>query len=168
MIGESAILTDSQLESFFTVAKANIERDFMEAAVIWAEKAISEINMAVAHSLEGKFRACTEAGYNAAKIGGVYAFWIAKLKPVFAYLPRDFAINEYIALHAGISFVRERLDLQISLEGKEMWDFCDTLRFHTSSPHTMVHIFALWIERAKLRKENIDLKAKCAKLGARQ
>lgn len=153
-MGNPTLFTDGQLESFFIIAKANIERAIKEASVVWAQKTISEINMAVAHSLEGKFMACAEDGYNAAKIGGVYAFWIAKLKPVFAYSPHhDFAINEYIALHAGFSFVRERLGLSILLSENEMRDFCNTLRFHTSSPHTMVHIFSLLIERARLKSK---------------
>lgn len=159
-MGEPTLLNDDQLEAFFKIAKTNIELSFNDAGMIWTKKSLSEINMSVAHSLEGKFMSCAEDGYNAAKIGGVYAFWIAKLKPALAFLPRDFALNEYIALHAGFSFVRERIDIKVlPLNGKEMKDFCDTLRFHTSSPHTMVHMFALWIERAKLRKDIAALKS---------
>ena len=145
------LLTDAQLNAYFKTSKKLIEALNSDACMVWSIKTISEVNLSVRHSLEGKFKACSDKGYNAAKIGGTYTFWISKLKPAFALLPRDFCINEYIALHAGFAYVRERTQIIINLSRSEMCDICDTLRFHTSSPHTLTHIFELWIARENLK-----------------
>lgn len=109
------LLSDEQLSRYFKLAKEIIEESNEKACVVWSEKTISEVNLSVAHSLEGKFKACGGTGYNASKIGGAYTFWIAKLKPAFALLPRDFCVNEYVGLHAGFAYVRERTKIAIKL-----------------------------------------------------
>lgn len=112
----------------------------------WSNKSISQVNLSVAHSLEGKFKSCNDNDPRASKIAATYTFWMAKLKPAFALLPKDFSVNEYIALHAGFAYVRERAKIVIKLYGPEMCDICDTLRFHTSSPHMMMQLSELWIK----------------------
>lgn len=147
------LMTDEQIARHFQAAKPIVERGIPEMCLVWPRKAISEVNVCVLRSLESKFRACAEDGFSVAKVAGCHTFWIAKLKPAFALLNRDFALNEYVALLAGISYVRERMGLQIVLTGDEMRNMCDTLRFHTSSTHMLTHIFAGWIEREISRRK---------------
>lgn len=128
----------------------------------WSETVVSEIMPNVARSLSNKFKAC-ENGYSAAKIAALYTFWIARLKPGFGLEKAPLYVNEYLALKVGFSIVHERLNIDITLTRDEMLLICDILRYHTSSPHMLLNLYNVWIEREKLktclRKNNIDPKS---------
>lgn len=118
--------------------------------VDWTRASLEEINANVTRSLLKKYGACKH-GPNAAKVAGCYAFWIAKLKPMFTVITNFTTINEYAGIATGISYIQERLGVQIRLDRDETLNICDTLRYHTSSPHAMSHMFTLWAEREKLK-----------------
>lgn len=101
-------------------------------------------------SLLKKYSGCKD-GFMASKIAGLYAFWIAKLKPGFTIITNYRAINEYAGILTGQAYIYERLGISIKLDRYELLEIVTTLRYHTSSPHTMMHIFKLWSEREKLK-----------------
>lgn len=147
------ILPDNDLASVFKKVKTVVEEKHPTVFFDWSRPVLSEITPNVERSLKGKFQGCDE-GYAAAKIAALYTFWIAKLKPAFSIMSTHFGLNEWIALCVGFAIVRERLGVSIRLSQAELLDICDTLRYHTSSPHTMLHIFIGWIEREKLRNHS--------------
>lgn len=155
MVGDQVMsheweVPDSKIEEIFRKAKHIIEQRDRNIFFDWSRIVIGEITPNVTRTLNNKFQACNDR-YKATKIAGLYTFWTAKLKPGFGIMTNSLFINEYLALVLGFSIVRERLDITISLDKDELLDICDTLRYHTSSPHTLMHIFEGWVERERLR-----------------
>ncbi|MBQ9407421.1 MAG: hypothetical protein IJU37_11885 [Desulfovibrio sp.] len=129
---------------------------------LWSNAILSEVNPNVERSLNSKFSGCN-GKYGEAKIAGLYTFWIAKLKPAFS-LEGGRVVNERLAFSVGFSYIRERLSIDICLNAEEMENVHNTLRYHTSSPHTMMHLYEGWIERERLRCENVQLKKELERL----
>lgn len=132
--------------------KTSENPDNPDASIIgWSTPTLQEINPRVMRSLENKYSACQKSGFKAAKVAGLYAFWIAKLKPIFSPFTHFRGLNEYAGLNVGIGYITERINIEISIDKEEVFDLCDTLRYHTSSPHAMMHLFTLLTERQKLK-----------------
>lgn len=144
------LIDEDHIAYTFKETKTILEAYNKTIFVDWIRPVLEEVNANVTRSLLRKFSACDD-GFKAAKIAGIYAFWIAKLKPMFTIITNFRTLNEYVGLMVGIAYVKERLGIDIKLEREELLEMCDTLRYHTSSPHTMIHIFTLWIERQKLK-----------------
>lgn len=130
--------------------KVRLENEKPSVTFDWSNTVVSEITPNVERTLSKKFKACHE-NYNEPKIAGLYSFWISKLKPAFGLEKSPLYANEYLALKIGLSLISERLKLDISLNRQEFITICDTLRYHTSSPHMLYNLYNLWIEREKLR-----------------
>lgn len=145
-------IPDDGMEKIFRRTKYQLQQQNQKIFFDWSRPALSEITPNVARTLERKFQAC-EPGYSATKIAALYAFWIAKLKPGFGIMTNHLVINEYLALAVGFAIIRERIGIDIHLSQGELLGICETLRYHTSSPHTMMHIFNGWVEREKLRRK---------------
>jgi hypothetical protein len=90
---------------------------------------------------------------NVAKIAGVVAFWVRKLKP-FSYDADEtasgnkfHALNELIAIEAGISICNSYKDdysrVEFSLDKRLLLDWLHSLRFHSHSPHSSMFAFEL-------------------------
>lgn len=118
-------------------------------AFTWSNAVLSEVVPNVERTLRSKFVSCN-GKYSEAKIAGLYTFWIAKLKPAFS-IEASRIVNEKLALSVGFAYLWERLSLAIRLNPDEAESIYNTLRYHTSSPHTMMHIYEGWIDREKLR-----------------
>jgi hypothetical protein len=146
-------LTDEFLEQVFRRCKEIIESQNDKIFFNWSRTALSEVTPNVKRSLHKKFKGCEEEGYSAAKIAGLYTFWIAKLKPGFSILETTLVLNEYLALCVGIAIIRERLSIEIKLDENEFLGMCDALRYHTSSPHMLMNLYELWIEREELKSK---------------
>lgn len=144
------LIDTRKIEINFRDIKNILEKRDNTIFVSWTQAALDEVNANAERSLLKKFSAC-EDGFMSAKVAGIYAFWIAKLKPMFTIITNFTAINEYAGIATGIGYIWERIGVRIRLERNEIVDICETLRYHTSSPHAMMHIFSLWIERENLR-----------------
>lgn len=144
------IIPDDKIAAVFSSMKSILESRDKTIFFDWTRSTLEEVTPNVRRSLAHKYNGCEE-GYRASKIAGLYAFWIAKLKPAFSIIANFRALNEYAGLQTGIAYIKERLNIDIKLDRDELLEICETLRYHTSSPHTMMHIFALWVEREKLR-----------------
>ncbi len=146
------VLPDEVLSAYFKQAKTRIEKNNDKIFFDWSRPVLSEISPNVERSLNGKFASCEEEGYSAIKIAAIYTFWIAKLKPGFTILETAVAVNEWLGLVVGIGIIRERLGVDICLSQDELVSVCETLRYHTSSPHMLYHLYSGWIERERLRQ----------------
>lgn len=143
-------LPDEFLESVFRKCKEIIQAQNDQVFFDWSRPTLSEVTPNVRRSLSKKFRNCNE-GYSAAKIAGLYTFWVAKLKPGFGIMTTHLVLNEYLALAVGFAIISERLSIEIKLDKDELLGMCDALRYHTSSPHMLMNLYNLWIQREKLR-----------------
>ena len=150
------ILTDQNLRVY--------SQDFLESMhienALYSNKIIAEINVNVLRSLHKKFIACKD-GYAIAKIAGAYAFWIAKLKPLFAVNSRLF-INEAFAFIVAATIISDKIHINIPLQydGFNVKIFLETIRYHTTSPRAMTHLFESLIVIGRLRSEIKELKKK--------
>lgn len=90
---------------------------------------------------------------NVAKIAGVVAFWVRKLKP-FCYAPDQAArsnklspLNELIGVQAGLAICRLYKDdfscEEFHLPKRLLTDWLHSLRFHSHSPHSALFSFEL-------------------------
>jgi hypothetical protein len=147
---QSWTLPDSYLEKIFRKHKKFLESQNKNIFFDWSRPVLSEVSPNVARSLHKKFSAC-EDGYSAAKIAALYTFWIARLKPGFGIMSTHIVVNEYLGLAIGFAIIRERIGIDIILSPDELLDMFDTLRYHTTSPHMLMHMYGMWIEREKLR-----------------
>jgi hypothetical protein len=98
---------------------------------------------------------------NVAKIAGVVAFWVRKLKP-FCYAYSEIAksgklstLNELIAIQAGLAICRQCYDDYSAeefqpLSKRLLNDWLHSLRFHSHSPHSSMFAFEL------LTTKNVD------------
>lgn len=147
------LIPDKKLSEFLGALRHQLQesKNPDASSIGWSTPTLEEINPNVIRSLSKKYRACEDNGFKAAKIAGLYAFWIAKLKPVFSPFNAFRCLNEYAALNVGIGYINERINIEITLDNEEVLDLCDTLRYHTSSPHALMHLFTLLIEREKLK-----------------
>jgi len=88
---------------------------------------------------------------NAAKIAGVVAFWIRKLKPL--HVEKDSAhpflfINEFVALKVGLAIWERYFDDSASkevvkLNHRILRDWIFSFRYHSHSPHSSLISFEL-------------------------
>lgn len=164
------LIPEDKLSAFFGALREQLQENLNpenpDASIIgWSTPTLEEINPNVRRSLKNKYRACEDKGFKAAKIAGLYAFWIAKLKPIFSPFTSFRGLNEYAGLNVGIGYINERLDIEITIDRDEVFDMCDTLRYHTSSPHAMMHLFMLLIERESLKKKLSEAEKKLNKHG---
>ena len=143
-------LSDEFLETIFGYQKKRLECENKQIFFDWSRAALSEVTPNVKRSLDKKFRRCDD-GYTAAKIAGLYTFWIAKLKPGFGIIDNHLIINEYLALCVGFAIINERLSIRIKLEKNELLNMCDALRYHTSSPLMLMNLYELWVAREELK-----------------
>lgn len=144
------------LKAYFSQAKERLKKENPPTQFNWSDTVLSEIAPNVDRSLHGKFPAC-DPEFSAIKIGALYTFWIAKLKPGFGLERAPLDINEYLALKTGLSIIDERLDIKIKLSDDEILEICDTLRYHTTSPNSLTLLFSAWTDREKVRSEQIKL-----------
>jgi hypothetical protein len=90
---------------------------------------------------------------NVAKIAGIVAFWVRKLKPFF-YDPSETAtggklttLNESIAVNAGLAICKScKDDLtkdEFHISERLYLDWLHSLRFHSHSPHSSLFAFEL-------------------------
>jgi hypothetical protein len=90
---------------------------------------------------------------NVAKIAGVVAFWVRKLKP-FSYAPDEtaksgkfHALNELIGIQAGLAICNSYKDdysrEEFRLSSRLLIDWLHSLRFHSHSPHSSLLAFEL-------------------------
>lgn len=143
-------IPDDKIADSFRYIKRVLEAQNGTIFVEWSRPVLEEVSPNVARSLLKKYSACKD-GFKASKIAGLYTFWIAKLKPGFTIITDFRAINEFAGLQTGIAYIYERTGVEIHLEKEELLEIVNTLRYHTSSPHTLMHIFELWIERERMR-----------------
>jgi hypothetical protein len=87
---------------------------------------------------------------NVAKVAGVVAFWIRKLKPIIhkdTSLAKHNAINEYISLLVGLSICYEYHDdfskPVFKLRKRILRDWVQSFRYHSHSPHSSLIAFEL-------------------------
>ena len=87
---------------------------------------------------------------NAAKIAGIVAFWIRRLKPlrVERESPNPFLlINEFIALKVGISICEQYYDdarkEKITLNPRILRDWIFSFRYNSHSPHSSLISFEM-------------------------
>ena len=88
---------------------------------------------------------------NVAKIAGLVAFWIRKLKPlrVAANSPnRLLTLNEFVALRIGLAICNAYHDdnskpHKIYLPPRVLNDWIKSFRYHAHSPHTSMIAFEL-------------------------
>lgn len=147
------MIPNEKIADSFRYIKLTLEADYPAIFVDWSRPVLEEVTPNVARSLLKKYSGCKE-GFKAAKIAGLYAFWIAKLKPGFSIITNFRAINEYAGVMTGQAYIYERLGVSIQLDRDELLEIVNTLRYHTSSPHAMMHIFNLWIERERLKQKS--------------
>ncbi|MDR0379752.1 MAG: hypothetical protein LBI62_07415 [Candidatus Accumulibacter sp.] len=95
---------------------------------------------------------------NAAKIAGVVAFWIRKLKPmtISPESKRAFSmINEYVSILIGMSicsryfddFTKTDAEGVVRINSRILKDLMYSFRYHSHSPHSSVILFeALFCE----------------------
>jgi hypothetical protein len=90
---------------------------------------------------------------NVAKLAGIVAFWVRKLKPFF-YDPAETAtggklttLNELIAVQAGLAICKTYKDdwskENFHLSERLLLDWLHSLRFHSHSPHGSLFAFEL-------------------------
>ena len=90
---------------------------------------------------------------NVAKIAGVVAFWVRKLKP-FSYTQDEgakgnkfHALNELIGIQAGLAICNFYKDdysrTEFHLSNRLLQDWLHSLRFHSHSPHSSLFAFEL-------------------------
>ena len=90
---------------------------------------------------------------NVAKIAGVVAFWVRKLKP-FSYTQDEGAkgnklhtLNELIGIQAGLAICNSYKDdysrTEFHLSERVLTDWLHSLRFHSHSPHGSLFAFEL-------------------------
>ncbi|MDR1684966.1 MAG: hypothetical protein LBR82_00735 [Desulfovibrio sp.] len=90
---------------------------------------------------------------NVAKIAGIVAFWVRKLKPFF-YDPVETAtggklttLNEMIAVQSGLTICKTYKDdwskENFHLSDRLLFDWLHSLRFHSHSPHSSLFAFEL-------------------------
>lgn len=144
-------VSDEVINFYFKRVQKWLQPETAEGLFIYSNAVLSEITPNVERSLKKNFVACHK-GYSAAKLAGLYSFWTAKLKPGVAPFNTKLPIvNEIAAIALGIGIVKDRLNVDLNISTQEFHAICDTLRYHTSSPHTMMHIYEQWIEREILR-----------------
>jgi hypothetical protein len=87
---------------------------------------------------------------NAAKIAGVTAFWIRKLKPlrIEPNSPNSFLlINEFISLKVGIAICEQYFDDcrkdKINLNPRILRDWIFSFRYNSHSPHSSLISFEM-------------------------
>lgn len=153
----SYLISDEQIAKSFNEIRKRLEKINKSAIITWSTPTLEEVTPNVKRSLRKKYDACSEKGFKAAKIAGLYAYWIAKLKPIFSPFTKSKGLNEYAGIMIGIGFIRERLKISIDIKEDELIEMCYTLRYHTTSPHMLMHQFNLWIERQKLEQEILEL-----------
>lgn len=144
------VIPNENIANSFRYIKKTLQENDPTIFVDWSRPVLEEVTPNVARSLLKKYSGCKD-GFMASKIAGLYAFWIAKLKPAFTIITNFRAINEYAGIITGQAYIYERLGIEIKLEKDELLEIVNTLRYHTSSPHTLMHIFKLWTEREKFR-----------------
>lgn len=132
--------------------------------IIWSNSTLEEVTPNVIRSLRNKYAACAVKGFNTAKVAGLYTFWIAKLKPIFSPFSTSRGINEFAAINVGLAYIYERLGLEIDISN-DIQELCDSLRYHTSSPHALMHIFQLLIDREQVKNNLEDAENKLVKHG---
>ena len=88
------LIPDHKIESVFLKMKSILENRDKTIFVDWSRATLEEVTPNVLRSLSCKYNGC-ETGYRASKIAGLYAFWIAKLKPVFSIITNYRFLNEY-------------------------------------------------------------------------
>jgi len=90
---------------------------------------------------------------NVAKVAGVVAFWVRKLKP-FSYIQDEgakgnkfHALNELIGIQAGLAICNFYKDdysrAEFHLSDRLLKDWLHSLRFHSHSPHSSLFAFEL-------------------------
>ncbi len=164
------LFSDSKMSDFFVamqenLRKSNEKKGLPPTPFTWSNSVLEEITPNVVRSLRNKYRACEKKGFNAAKIAGLYTFWIAKLKPIFSPFTASRALNEFFALNVGVAYIQERTQVQIHIQSEELVELCTSLRYHTSSPHALMHLFQLLIEKAKLKQQLEAAKAELKRHG---
>jgi hypothetical protein len=91
---------------------------------------------------------------NVAKIAGVVAFWVRKLKPFsYAYCKaaegeKFYALNELVAIETVFAVCSQYNDDYTNPERfmpseRLLKDWIHSLRFHSHSPHSLIFIFEL-------------------------
>jgi len=89
---------------------------------------------------------------NAAKIAGVTAFWIRKLKPLYieptSELPFDFTmINELVSVQVGVAICNEYFFdagcKKAKVNSRVLKDWLISLRYNSHSPHSSLITFEM-------------------------
>jgi len=87
---------------------------------------------------------------NAAKIAGIVAFWIRKLKPLSIHPDSDFSflpLNEYVALLVGLAICARYFDddrkERLRLNPRILRDWVFSFRYNSHSPHSALISFEM-------------------------
>ncbi|GHV56474.1 hypothetical protein FACS189460_1310 [Deltaproteobacteria bacterium] len=89
---------------------------------------------------------------NAAKIAGVTAFWIRKLKPLYVEPsgnpPRSYnLVNELVSLQVGVAICNEYFSdagcRKIKVNRRVLKDWLNSFRYHSHSPHSSMISFEM-------------------------
>lgn len=87
---------------------------------------------------------------NVAKVAGIVAFWIRKLKPIgFASDSKNklLTVNEYVSLMVGLSICHKYFDDasrdKFKIHKRILKDWISSFRYHSHSPHSSLTAFEI-------------------------